>query len=105
MKAKRTSSPLRIGPFRYPVAYVPRADIEGNDGRLWHSKSQILIADDMDAQASLHTLLHEVVHEIAIQAGQKVTEGLVDTIAYGWIQVIRDNPELLEMITDRELPR
>ena len=89
---------LRIGPFRYPVAYVPRDDIADNDGRLHHGESRILIADDMDAQASLHTLLHEVVHEIAIQAGQNVTEGLVDTIAYGWIQVVRDNPELVDLI-------
>ena len=100
MKPLAVSS-LKIGAFTYTVilAHDLKRGDEKMDGHLEHSKSSITLDDDMDKQATTQTLLHEVVHEIAIQSGQDLSEGQVDAIAYGWIQVMRDNPELVRMVT------
>jgi hypothetical protein len=92
---------LKIGPFTFGVEYGKPTDTEGNevDGKLWHSKSRIVIDKELEAQPKKQTLLHEIIHEIAIQAGQEMTEGQVDSIAFGVYQVIRDNPALVRMIT------
>src|SRR5688572_10293345 len=91
---------LKIGPFTFVVAPTSelRGDDKNYDGQLKHGTSSILLSHDMDRQATLQTRMHEVIHEIAIQAGQEMTEGLIDAIAYGWIQTMRDNPELVKMI-------
>jgi hypothetical protein len=91
---------LRIGPFTFKVEFGKPVGDEGRsiDGRLWHSHSTIVINSDLHEQPRKQTLLHEIVHEIAIQAGQEITEGMVDAIAFGWYQVMRDNPDLVRMI-------
>jgi hypothetical protein len=93
---------IKIGPFTFKLFYsaCPK-DSDGNkvDGILWHSKSEIEIDNFLHAQPKVQTVLHEIVHEIAIQAGQDLTEGMVDAIAFGWYQVMRDNPDLVKMIT------
>ena len=89
---------LKIGAFPFSVSLNADIRKDGNIGWLDHQHSAIHIADDMDEHVTLQTLLHEVIHEIAIQAGQKITEGQIDYLAYGWIQVMRDNPQLVRMI-------
>jgi hypothetical protein len=96
-----TIGTLKIGPFVFAVEFGSPLDDKGNsvDGKLWHSRSRIVIDTDLEAQPQKQTLLHEIVHEIAIQAGQDVSEGLVDAIAFGFYQVMRENPQLVKMIT------
>jgi hypothetical protein len=91
---------LKIGPFVFAVELGSPEDDKGNevDGKLWHSQARIVIDKDLEKQPQKQTLLHEIVHEIAIQSGQDVSEGLVDAIAFGIYQVVRDNPKLVRMI-------
>ena len=100
MRHKPTTT-LKIGAFTFSVTYLPNLTSDDNkkiDGHLWHSKAIIEIDKDLERQPKTQTLLHEIVHEIAIQAGQDLTEGQVDALAFGWYQVMRDNPELVRMI-------
>ena len=95
-------SSLRIGSFDFSVSLNTDIRKDGNIGWLDHQHSAIHIADDMDAHCTLQTILHEVVHEILIQSGQRLgskEEGVVDAVAFGWYQVMRDNPQLVKLIT------
>jgi hypothetical protein len=93
---------LKIGAFRYSVVYVKdlKRDEVKLDGHLHHSQTRISLDADMNAQATTQTLLHETIHAIATQIGrQELREGIVDALAFGIYQVLRDNPELVRMIT------
>jgi hypothetical protein len=72
------------------------------DGNLQHGQGYIEIDDKLTAEAKLQTLLHEIIHErLEIQCGQDLgenAEGIVDAIGFMWIEVMRDNPELVRMI-------
>jgi hypothetical protein len=95
---------IKIGAFRFEVRDVPKlADDDDRlvDGYLDHSRTEILLDADLSNDARLATLVHEIVHEkVEIQCGHNLRdEGLIDAIAFSWIEVMRDNPELVRMIT------
>ena len=94
---------VKIGPFHYNIYYsanVKNDRGEAVDGYLAHDQNRITIDDGMCQEAKLQVLLHEIIHEgIEIQRGQDVGEGLIDAIAYCWIEVMRENPDLVRMIT------
>ena len=59
---------------------------------------RIRIRDDMHAQAQQVTLWHEVIHGILMNAGYRDhDEQQIDALAYGLVQVLRDNPEMREV--------
>ena len=96
---------IKIGPFHYAIA-----DIHGetDDGRFVHGratfhKTLIEIEASSSKQGALHTLMHEIVHTIRYQAAIKPTEDeeyVCDSMAYGLIQLIKDNPELIKEIVE-----
>lgn len=92
---------LKIGAIRYKLAYVhdfKRGD-EKMDGRIEHSQTKITLDADLSHQAMVQTLLHETIHAIATQIGrQRMSEGIVDALAFGVYQVLRDNPALAREI-------
>jgi hypothetical protein len=97
---------VKIGPFTFNVYFNPKVTNDKGeevDGKLQHGQNYIAIDDRLSVDARLQTLLHEVVHEkLEIQCGQDLgenAEGVVDAIAFMWIEVMRDNPELVRMIT------
>lgn len=92
---------VKIGAIQYKVAYVPDLkDEKGKlDGRISHSRTEINVDAGMSHQATVQTLLHEIVHAITTQIGKRTSESEVDALAYGIYQVIRDNPGLVRMIT------
>jgi hypothetical protein len=93
---------VKVGAIHYKVSYVPDLkDDKGKlDGRIRHSQTEIHIDAGMNHQATTQTLLHEVVHAVVTQLGkQGAPEGLVDSLAYSIYQVMRDNPQLVKMIT------
>lgn len=91
---------VRIGPIDYTVREVRGLKHAGNDvyGLATHDKAIIQIRAEMDRQAKMQTLWHEVVHAIAYQADinrLKVgDERAIDSLAWGIMQVVRDNPGL-----------
>jgi hypothetical protein len=94
--------PRTNGPIQYKVAYVKNLQLGDVklDGHLWHNQTRISLDAEMNEQATAQVLLHEVVHALAAQMGrQNLKEDVVDALAYGVYQVMRDNPELVRMIT------
>lgn len=94
---------IKIGPFAFTVRYVPKLvndDDKPVDGYLDHCRTEILLDADLSDDARLSTLVHEIVHEkVEIQCGHDLRDdGLIDAIAFSWIEVLRDNPELVRLI-------
>ena len=94
---------VKIGAIQYKVEYVKELKSPDGrllDGHLHHNQTRISLDVDMNPQATTQVLLHEVVHALAAQMGrQNLKEDIVDALAFGFYQVMRDNPELVKMIT------
>jgi hypothetical protein len=97
---------LQIGPWQFNVYYKPdlkNRKGEDVDGHLDHGQGCIDIDAELTDQAKLHTLLHEIIHErLEIQCGHDLgeyAEQMIDAIGFMWIEIMRDNPKLVRMIT------
>jgi hypothetical protein len=87
-----------IGSIIYDVLYLP--DLYGSEGPLCGdintSRARIRINADDDSQVQVVTLWHEVIHGMLYTAGiREHDEVLVDALAHGLVQVMRDNPEII----------
>jgi len=68
-------------------------------GRVNHVEAKILVAAENAAGQKRQTVWHEIVHLILFQAGRRKDsrrEMLVDSLAYGLMQVVEDNPWLAD---------
>jgi hypothetical protein len=92
---------VKIGPFEYAVQLETdlRRGKRKLDGNISYNQTQISIDADMSPQATTQVLLHEILHGISTQGGMNIYEGHIDMLAFGIYQVMRDNPQLVEMIT------
>lgn len=89
---------VKIGAIRYQVAQEPTLTDTGYFGQIRHARCQIAIAGELHPSAAAQTLWHEIIHGILTQAGiTEQPENLVDSMAYGVLQVIRDNPDLVDL--------
>ena len=90
---------VQIGPIVYDVVYVEElagASSGSLCGDIAPHKARIRINADDDSQAQIVTLWHEVVHGILFGAGMRDhDEQIVDALAHGLVQVLRDNPEII----------
>jgi hypothetical protein len=92
------SDKLKIGGITYQVAKDPALHDTGFSGQIRYHRCQVVVAGDLHPSALAQTLWHEIVHGILTQAGMtKHQESIVDALAYGILQVIRENPEFVEM--------
>jgi hypothetical protein len=93
---------VKVGGIRYKVSYIPNLKDDGRplDGQIDHSLAEISIKANMDEQIMAQTVLHEILHAIESQTGRRheLKEPMIDAIAFGIYQVIRDNPQLVRMI-------
>jgi len=90
---------IRIGPIDFTVCAVDRLLNDGNyeklSGHIKYDASEILVEGDMEPQAQRQVVWHEVIHGILTQAGYTDhDEKMIDILAYGVMQVVRDNPIL-----------
>jgi hypothetical protein len=93
---------VKIGAVFYGVEYVQDLQDHGCplDGQIEYNQANIKIKANMDEQIQVQALLHEVIHGINAQAAiPAMKETTIDALAYGIYQVMRDNPELVRMIT------
>ena len=69
----------------------------------------VIYIEDNAPRGQLITLLHEIIHAILYSAGysnlddEEHDEKFVDAIANGLYTVIKDNPELIELIRREEI--
>ena len=89
---------IQIGPIAYEVVEVAELAGAGPSslcGDIDTMRCHIRINADMAAPTKRVTLWHEVLHGILFAAGlSDHDEQLVDALAHGIVQVLRDNPEL-----------
>ena len=96
---------VTIGPFHYAITDI-HGEIEDGKfihGRVTHHKTLIEIDASSSKQGALHTLMHEIVHAIRYQSAIQPTENeeyVCDALAYGLIQLIKGNPELIKEIVE-----
>ena len=91
---------VKIGPITYIITNDDTLGDSGFAGQIRYFRSTIAINGDLKPQFALLTLWHEIVHGIMTNAGiphDEQTEPLVNAIAYGVLQVLVDNPDLVNM--------
>lgn len=87
---------ILIGPVAYNVLFIPEFSESGRCGDIDVMKARIRINADMAQTVQTVTLWHEVLHGILANAGYKDhNEEQIDALAYGILQVLRDNPDLI----------
>lgn len=96
---------IKIGPIRYTVKMVDdlhRIDGDGRkqwlDGQITYSDTLINVAKDQSDDMKIAVMWHEALHGVLHQAGHgNHDEALIIALGYGIIQLIRDNPELVDL--------
>jgi len=86
-----------IGAIAYEVIEVAELASEHGTlcGEISSTKCRIRIDADMAAPVKQVTLWHEIIHGILFNAGYREhDEQQIDALAYGLMQVLRDNPIL-----------
>lgn len=88
---------VKIGAITYDITRDATLHDTGFNGQIRFNRCQIVIAENLHPVAAQQVLWHEIVHGIMQQAGiTKQPENIVDAIAYGVMQVLRDNPGIVE---------
>jgi hypothetical protein len=89
---------IKIGGIRYAVVADNRLIDSLRSGEMRHMRAEIAVLPDATPELLPQTLWHEVLHGVLLHAGIKDhDETQIDVIAYGIVQVLRDNPALVEM--------
>lgn len=90
---------IRIGGIDFTVKEV--ADLkdgnQGLNGWIRYNESEIHVEEKLGPQMKRATVWHEVFHGVLEQAAVKHNEQLIEVLAYGIVQVLRDNPWLREV--------
>jgi len=92
---------VRIGPIVYQIVEVDGLKENGRGlfGEVKYGSCEIRVEGRNCGQQKRQTIWHEVVHIILTQVGlakDAGREGLVDSLAYGMLQVVQDNPWLVK---------
>jgi hypothetical protein len=97
---------IKIGPVTYRVEQVLRllgSNSDGSstwlNGRVRYEKALIELEKELPEEVEPIAIVHEIIHAILEQAGiNDVPESIVIALGYGLVQVLRDNPELIDLI-------
>lgn len=85
-------STLRIGGLDYTLDFDTDELAQNNlEGRVNNPDLVICIRSDRPEEHARVTLWHEMLHAIAYQNNTQIPEKIVDMIAYGVTQILRDN--------------
>ena len=86
-----------VGAFKYKII---ESDKMSDNGTIDCEKLNIFIESSMNKQVKRQTLWHELMHAIMYEFGlpqSEHDEKLIDNIAHGVMQILRDNPELRKL--------
>lgn len=107
MRRPKIPESIRIGCYDYKVQVRTNVESIGNANVGEFSPREVLIVvnTQMDPIYSLNTLIHEINHAIMYVESTSHTEDwsneyIVNLMANAWVQIYRDNPELLKYIVE-----
>lgn len=97
---------VQIGPIPYSVKEVDDLhDVNSEGKKLWlhgqikWASATIEVERGQTDDVKVTTLMHEAVHGILNNAGQDDhPEAMVIALGYGLVQLLRDNPALVQVI-------
>lgn len=85
---------VRVGPVRYAIQYV---DGLPDMGECDEMAATIRVREGLAPDTERVTLMHEVLHAALFALGhRKHSELIVDGLAYQLVQILRDNPGLID---------
>lgn len=87
---------LKVGAINYTVV-LEEAELDGSkcSGLVDYDQTRISVSPDQSIQMQPQTLIHEIIHVIMHQAGfTEHNESVIEALSYGWLQVLRDNPNV-----------
>lgn len=90
---------IRMGVLDYSVQVVPNlraADDTKLYGEILYGAGTIRIDSASKPAFQAVVLWHELIHGLLEQAGQEQSESTCNALAYGLVQLFRDNPDLVE---------
>lgn len=98
---------IKIGPVTYRIERILRLLGSNGDGKsIWlngrvrSERALIELEAELPAEIQTIVIVHEIVHAILEQAGiEEHPEPAIVALGYGLVQVIRDNPQLVEKIS------
>ncbi len=87
-----------VGPMAYKVLVVVDLMDGGRklDGHIKYTEQVIFIDENNVVGARWQLLWHEILHAIVTQGGLEMTETELDVLAYGVVDVLRQNKEMGE---------
>jgi hypothetical protein len=89
--------------IRYPYQFIERTDLSGQHISLTH---ELRISDHSEGGDSYDAIyvnevfMHECIHAIGCITGQEIPEPVIESIAHGFVQIMKDNPELVKHLTE-----
>ena len=100
MASKKKNPSIRIGAIEYEIKHTD--DLRHDDtelmGCIIHTDSTIHLRTGMSDQITPVVLLHEIIHGILSNAGvKKHSEHVIDALAYGLLELERNNPGVLKI--------
>jgi hypothetical protein len=88
---------VKIGAFDFAIEYDDRLEENSQLGRINLTGGTIGIRPDMAISLERMTIMHEILHGIMFTAGiRDLDESLVNIMAHGITQVLKDNQKLFK---------
>lgn len=96
---------IKIGPAVYNVKLKKKDNVPGGGGHFhWDKPFEIKISKSLNRQNQLIFLMHEITHAILqqwnISLKEAAEESICDIMANAIIMIIKENPDLLEVIKE-----
>ena len=101
---------IKIGAHTYRVLRKPAKDMGDDNGRCYSDKLEIHLVKRLRFSRLQEFLFHEVMHAVASPAlahtrpktQDEFEEAFVETLAGPLVQVLKDNPRLVEFLCWKE---
>jgi hypothetical protein len=100
---------VKVGPFKYGVHGLSQLhSITGDAGGVDHIKQEIIYHPEQADEQERDTILHELLHCLIFQTHlrkkfeEAEEEELVWTLSPRLLALLRDNPRLVQYLTEKE---
>lgn len=94
---KKLPQQVTVGPMVYTVTEDTSRATDGVYGSILYADSRISLQPGLAQPFQEIILWHEMIHAVLSQSGLRdQDEQVIHAIAYGVVEILRDNPELVK---------